>query len=99
MVQGLISKQHSVFNENSAGSQDEGREQVDVDVVSGAAELSERSKNGQEGGKHTYTVYTNSTLYNQPLHQPIISCFMVKTHRRHFSLGAIESQARKQLAT
>lgn len=70
VVQGLISKQHSVFNENSAGSQDEGREQVYVDVVSGAAELSERSKNGQKGGKHTYTVYTNSTnstLYNQPL--------------------------------
>lgn len=45
MVQGLIGKQHRVFNEYSAGSQDEGREQVDVDVVSGAAEFSERSKN------------------------------------------------------
>lgn len=44
MVQGLIRKQHSVFNENGTGSQDEGGEQVDVDVVSGAAELSERCK-------------------------------------------------------
>lgn len=50
MVQGLISKQHGVFDENGAGSQDEGGEQVDVDVVSGAAELSERSKNRQKGG-------------------------------------------------
>lgn len=39
MVQGLISKQHGVFNEDGTGSQDEGGEQVDVDVVSGAAEL------------------------------------------------------------
>lgn len=45
VVQGLISKQNGVFNENSAGSQDEGREQVDVDVVSGAVELPERSTN------------------------------------------------------
>lgn len=43
VVQGLISKQHCVFNENSAGSQNEGGEQIDVDVVPGAAELPERS--------------------------------------------------------
>lgn len=47
MIQGLISKQHSVFNENGTGSQDKGGEQVDVDVVSGAAELPERRKNRQ----------------------------------------------------
>ena len=45
VVQGLISKQNSVFNENGAGSQDEGGKQVDVDVVSGAAELPERNTN------------------------------------------------------
>lgn len=48
MVQGLISKQHRVFNENGAGSQDKGGEQVDVDVVSGAAELPERGKKRRE---------------------------------------------------
>lgn len=57
MVQGLICKQHGVFNENSTGSQDEGGEQVDVDVVSGAAELSERCKIRQKGGYHVqYTL-------------------------------------------
>lgn len=45
MVQGLISEEHGVFNEDGAGSQDEGREQVDVDVVPGAAELSGKSRN------------------------------------------------------
>lgn len=40
MVQVLISKQDGVFDEDGTGSQDEGREQVDVDVVSGAVELS-----------------------------------------------------------
>lgn len=54
MVQGLVSEQHGVFNENSAGSQDEGGEQVDVDVVSGAAELPKRN--------------TNSTTYRFPSH-------------------------------
>lgn len=44
MVQVLVSKQDSVFDEDGAGSQDEGREQVDVDVVSGAAELSGKWK-------------------------------------------------------
>lgn len=42
MVQGLVCKQHRVLDEHGAGSQDEGGEQVDVDVVSGAAELSEK---------------------------------------------------------
>ena len=45
MVQVLVSKQHDVLNEDSAGSQDEGGEQVDVDVVSSAAKLPERSTN------------------------------------------------------
>lgn len=48
MVQVLISKQHSVLNENGAGSQDEGGEQIDVDVVPGAAELPERHKSRRE---------------------------------------------------
>lgn len=52
MVQRLISKQHCVFNKNSTGSQDEGGEQVDVDVVSGAAELSEKRKTREA---NTYT--------------------------------------------
>lgn len=39
MVQGLVSKQHRVFNKNGAGSQDERSEQVDVDVVPCAAEF------------------------------------------------------------
>lgn len=39
MVQGFVCKQHRVFHKNSAGSQDERGEKVDVDVISGAAEL------------------------------------------------------------
>lgn len=42
MVQGLVGKQHGVLDENGAGSQNEGGEQVDVDVVSGAAEFPKR---------------------------------------------------------
>lgn len=53
VVQGLVGKQHRVFNEDSAGPQDEGGEQVDVDVVPGAAELSESSeKQKEERMKH-----------------------------------------------
>jgi len=33
VVQRLVGKQYGVFDEDGAGSQDEGREQVDVDVV------------------------------------------------------------------
>lgn len=44
MVQALISEENCVFDENSAGSQDKRGKQVDVDVVSGAVELSERGK-------------------------------------------------------
>ena len=54
MVQGLISKQHSVFNENGAGSQHEGGEQVDMNVVPGAAELSEQiTRKGKDVNTHT----------------------------------------------
>lgn len=56
VVQGLISKQHSVFNENSAGSQDEGGEQVDVDVVSGAAELSKKKEKQIKNMKGSYVM-------------------------------------------
>lgn len=58
MVHALVGKQHSVFDENGAGSQDEGGEQVDVDVVSGATELSERGKRRmvKEDKTHTYTL-------------------------------------------
>lgn len=52
VVQVLVSKQDGVFDEDGTGSQDEGREQVDVDVVSGAAELSGKWKRGQ-GRKET----------------------------------------------
>lgn len=40
MVQALVRKQHGVFHEDGARSQDEGGEEVDVDVVSRAAKLS-----------------------------------------------------------
>lgn len=39
MVLILIRKQDSVFNEDCTGSQDEGEEKVDVDVVPGAMKL------------------------------------------------------------
>lgn len=39
MVQALVGEQHGVFNEDGARSQDEGGEEVDVDVVSGAPKL------------------------------------------------------------
>lgn len=39
VVQVFIRKQNSIFDEDSARSQDEGEEQVDVDVVPGAVEL------------------------------------------------------------
>lgn len=61
MVQVLVSKQDSVFDEDGTGSQDEGREQVDVDVVSGAAELSGKWKRGQEGRKTL--LYSKQALY------------------------------------
>lgn len=50
MVQGLISKQHRVFNENGAGSQDKGGEQVDVDVVSGAVKLPVKQRKALASG-------------------------------------------------
>lgn len=40
MVQALVREQHGVFHEDGAGSQDEGGEEVDVDVVSRAPKLS-----------------------------------------------------------
>lgn len=68
MVQVLVSKQDSVFDEDGTGSQDEGREQVDVDVVSGAAELSGKWKRGQEGRKTLlYSKPCSVFLPNQPL--------------------------------
>lgn len=39
MVQAFVREEDSVFDEDSAGSQDEGEEQVDVNVVPGAVEL------------------------------------------------------------
>lgn len=60
MVQVLVSKQDGVFDEDGTGSQDEGREQVDVDVVSGAAELSGKWKRGQ--GRRTL-LYSELALY------------------------------------
>lgn len=39
VVQVFIRKQNAVFDEDCAGSQDEGEEKVDVDVVPGAMEL------------------------------------------------------------
>lgn len=53
MVQSLVSKQHSVFDENSTSSQNEGGKQVDVDVVSGTAELSGDTKQRDEEGHLT----------------------------------------------
>lgn len=48
VVQSLICKQHGVLNEHGAGSQDERREEVDVDVVSGAVELPVFGKKNKE---------------------------------------------------
>lgn len=69
MVQGLISKQHSVFDENGAGSQDKGGEQVDVDVISSAAEFSKRTKKRKKRIKPTsmQKKHSDSHLYNQPV--------------------------------
>lgn len=39
VVQVLIGEENHVFDEDSARSQDEGEEQVDVDVVPGAVKL------------------------------------------------------------
>lgn len=39
VVQVLVGEQNQVFDEDGARSQDEGEEQVDVDVVPGAVEL------------------------------------------------------------
>lgn len=39
MVQVLIGKENTIFNEDGARPQDEGEEQVDVDVVPGAVKL------------------------------------------------------------
>lgn len=44
VVQVLIGKQDGVFDEDGTGSQDEGGEQVDVDVVPGTVELSAGQK-------------------------------------------------------
>lgn len=40
MVQALVCEQHGVFNKDGACSQDEGGEEIDVDVVPRAPELS-----------------------------------------------------------
>lgn len=44
MVQVLIREQDTIFDEDSAGSQNEGEEQVDVDVVPGAMKLPAEEK-------------------------------------------------------
>lgn len=72
VVQVLVCKQHSVFDENSAGSQDEGGEQVDVDVVSGAAELPEKKQRQAE------RQITQREM--QAAQYACCSCIIVKTH-------------------
>lgn len=44
MVLVLVGKENCIFDEDCTGSQDEGREQIDVNVVSGAVELSVLSR-------------------------------------------------------
>lgn len=39
VVEVFVRKKNAIFNEDSARSQDEGEEQVDVDVVPGAVKL------------------------------------------------------------
>lgn len=39
MVEGFIGKENGVFDEDGAGPQDEGEEEVDVNVVPGAVKL------------------------------------------------------------
>lgn len=50
VVQVFIRKKNSIFNEDSARSQDEGEEQVDVDVVSGAVKLPVKQRKALASG-------------------------------------------------
>ena len=53
MVLVFIGKEDAIFNEDGARSQDEGDEEVDVDVVSGAVELPvEQDKKKRPHTKH-----------------------------------------------
>lgn len=51
VVQAFICKENGVFDEDSTRSQDEGEEQVDVNVVPGAVELPAEGR--KEAGSHT----------------------------------------------
>lgn len=50
VVQVFIRKKNSVFNEDSTCSQDEGEEQVYVDVVSGAVKLPAKQRKALASG-------------------------------------------------
>lgn len=65
MIQGLVGKQHRVFDEDGAGSQDEGREQVDVDVVSGAAELPAWQQQNKQSLLLAQALHANSNFMRQ----------------------------------
>ena len=56
VVQVFIREEDSIFNEDGARSQDEREEQVDVDVVPGAAKLPEQSEGRTLTLTHTLIV-------------------------------------------
>lgn len=82
MVQVLISKQDGVFDEDGTGSQDEGREQVDVDVVSGAVELSVGGGEGMSESKKITYLYDLIILLKHHSHR-VISLLQIVEKKIH----------------
>lgn len=74
VVQGLICKENGVFDEDGARSQDEGEEQVDVNVVPGAAKLpAEDTRDAKTPGRKTAS---SEILWAEPVEAPPIGlCF------------------------
>lgn len=62
MVQTLVCKEHGVFNEDGARPQDEGGEEVDVDVVSRAPKLSANPDEPAQWRKIVVMSYYKHTL-------------------------------------
>lgn len=63
VVQVFIREQDPIFDEDGAGSQDEGEEQVHVDVVPGAVELPVQKKKKE---KKKHFVFTSITYFLNP---------------------------------
>lgn len=65
VVQVFIREQDPIFDEDGAGSQDEGEEQVHVDVVPGAVELPVQKKKKEK--KKTLCFYFHYLFLKSPL--------------------------------